>query len=130
MVKTINMEFCTAITCMDGRIQLPVIKYLQEKFAVKYVDTITEAGPNQILHKQEEELVIQSILLRLNISVDAHKSVGIAVVGHYDCARNPEPKDIQIEHIKSSIKFIKTHYSQVEMIGLWVDENWEVSEVV
>ena len=123
------MEFCTAITCMDGRIQLPVIKYLQKKFSAEYVDTITEAGPNLILHMQEEDLVIQSILQRLEISTNVHKSKGIAIVGHYDCARNPASKEIQIEHIKSSIEYIKNYDNGVEIVGLWVDENWEVSEI-
>lgn len=123
------MEFCTAITCMDGRIQLPVIKYLQKKFSAEYVDTITEAGPNLILHKQEEDLVIQSILQRLEISIDVHKSKGIAIVGHYDCAKNPTSKELQREHIKSSIEFIKSYNKGLEIIGLWVDENWAVTEI-
>lgn len=37
---------------MDGRVQLPVIKYLQDRFKVQYVDTITEPGPNLILAEQ------------------------------------------------------------------------------
>ena len=123
------MEFCTAITCMDGRIQLPVIKYLQKKFSAEYVDTITEAGPNLILHKQEEDLVIQSILLRLKISIEVHNSKGIAVVGHYDCAKNPTPREVQKEHIKGAIDFIKNYSDGLAIIGLWVDENWEVSEI-
>ena len=123
------MEFCTAITCMDGRIQLPVIKYLQKKFSAEYIDTITEAGPNLILHTQEEDLVIQSILVRLEISINVHKSKGIAIVGHYDCAKNPTPREVQKEHIKSSIEFIKQYSNSLEIIGLWVDENWKVSEI-
>ncbi len=46
------MSFCTTINCMDGRVQLPVIKYLQKHFNVDYVDSITEPGPNLILAKQ------------------------------------------------------------------------------
>ncbi|MHC5086790.1 MAG: carbonic anhydrase, partial [Planctomycetota bacterium] len=26
------MSFCTAINCMDGRVQLPVIPFLQNRF--------------------------------------------------------------------------------------------------
>ena len=37
--------FFTAINCMDGRVQLPVIKYVQEKFDILFVDMITEPGP-------------------------------------------------------------------------------------
>ena len=40
------MSFCTAINCMDGRVQLPVIRFLQERFKVDYVDVISEPGPN------------------------------------------------------------------------------------
>ena len=39
------MNFCTVINCMYGRVQLPVNKYLQKRFNVEFVDTITEAGP-------------------------------------------------------------------------------------
>ncbi len=36
--------FATAINCMDGRVQLPVIAYLKSKYVVDYVDAITEPG--------------------------------------------------------------------------------------
>jgi len=41
-----KMIFCTAVNCMDGRVQLPVINYLKERFSANYVDMITEPGPN------------------------------------------------------------------------------------
>ena len=37
--------FYSAINCMDGRVRLPVISYLRERFGVQHVDVITEAGP-------------------------------------------------------------------------------------
>jgi hypothetical protein len=43
------MAFCTAVTCMDGRVQLPVNAYLRERFGADFVDTITEPGPNAVL---------------------------------------------------------------------------------
>ncbi len=123
------MRFCTVINCMDGRIQLPVIKFLQKRFNVENVDSITEAGPNLILAELENETVVQSILDRLKISVEIHDSVGIAIVGHYDCARNPAPQKEQIEHIQKAVGFIRNLYEKTEVIGLWVDENWKVSEI-
>ena len=42
------MSFCTVVNCMDGRVQLPVIRYLQERFEVPYVDSITEVGPSGV----------------------------------------------------------------------------------
>ena len=123
------MRFCTAINCMDGRIQMPVIRYLLERFNVEYVDSITEAGPNLILSEQKNHVPIQSILERLKISIESHRSVGVAIVGHHDCAGNPAPRDDQIAHIQKATPFLRQQYENLEIIGLWVDENWEVHEV-
>ncbi len=123
------MKFCTAITCMDGRIQLPVIKYLQKRFSAKYVDLITEPGVNRILAEQQDVNLIESILTRLSISVEKHNSIGAAVVGHYDCAGNPTSKEEQFLQIEKSIRLIRQQYIELEIIGLWIDEKWKVNEI-
>jgi hypothetical protein len=114
---------------MDGRVQLPVMKYLQKRFNVGYVDSITEAGPNLILAQQADITIVESIFNRIKISVDHHSSVGIAVAGHYNCAGNPATKEQQTAHTLDAIRCIKRRYSDLEVIGLWVDENWKVSEL-
>ena len=123
------MKFCTAINCMDGRVQLPVIKYLQKRFNVEYVDTITEGGPNLILSEGKNEILIQSIFDRVKISVEKHNSVGIAITGHYDCAKNPASESEQIRQIEKAIEVIKKQFGNMEIIGLWIDENWHVKEL-
>jgi hypothetical protein len=114
---------------MDGRVQLPVIKYLQEYFNAEYVDSITEAGPVRILAEQENNAQIKSILQRLNISVESHQSVGIAIVAHDDCAGSPFPKEKQITQLKEAVCIIREKYVHLEIIGLWVDYNWHVHKV-
>lgn len=128
-MKRIGMSFCTVVNCMDGRIQIPVIKYLQKRFNVKYVDSVTEAGPNLILAKRDKKALVNSILSRVQISVEKHGSVGIAVVGHYGCAGNPAPKEEQIVHIQQGVEFVRREYPGLEVIGLWVDENWKVHDI-
>ena len=123
------MKFCSVINCMDGRVQLPVIKYLQKRFNVEYVDSITEAGPNLILSEGKNIDSIQGILNRLEISVKKHNSIGIGIVGHHDCAGNPTTRDIQIAQIQKAIKMLRRHYENIDIVGLWVDKNWEVHEV-
>ena len=123
------MSFCTVINCMDGRIQLPVIEYLKGRFCVDYVDSITEPGPNLILAQKTNVNVVESIFNRIKISVDHHGSVGIAVAGHYGCAGNPSTKEEQTEHTIEAIQCIKGEYSNLEVIGLWIDENWKVTEL-
>ena len=123
------MRFCSAVNCMDGRVQLPVIKYLQNRFNVDYVDTITEAGPDLILSQSKDTITVKTIFDRLDISVEKHNSVGIAIAGHHDCAGNPVPKEDHIKHIQKSVILLRQQYEDLEIIGLWVDENWEVHEI-
>ena len=122
-------KYCTAINCMDGRVQLPVIKYLQQYFKAEYVDSITEPGPVLILAEKTNKVIVDSILSRLNISAVTHQSLGIAIVAHHDCAGNPAPKDKQITQLKKAILTIREKYIDLEIIGLWVDDNWHIHKV-
>jgi len=116
---------------MDGRAQLPVIEYLQNRFDVKFVDMITEPGPNRLLAEAEEEDDgrVKSILLRCGISINNHGSVGIAVVGHHDCAGNPAEEAQQKRQIEQAISFLKQRWDTVEIIGLWLDADFRVHEL-
>jgi hypothetical protein len=115
---------------MDGRVQLPVIMYLKKRFNVEYVDSITEPGPNLILSEQKNSVSNQSILERLKISIERHNSVGVALVGHHDCAGNPASKEDQLVQIQKAITFLRQKYEKLVLIGLWVDESWKVHEVI
>lgn len=123
------MAFCTAVNCMDGRVQLPVIHYLAERFNVEYVDSITDPGPNLILARRSDKGIVDSIERRVSISVNKHKSIGIAVVGHHDCAGNPSQPSEQIEQTLESVRYLQEKFPDVPVIGLWVDELWSVSEI-
>ena len=124
------MSFCTVINCIDGRVQIPVINYLRDRFSTKYVDTVTEAGPNRIVGRQSNIAILDSILDRVNISINRHGSTGIAIVGHHDCAGNPASKADQLEDIELAAKYLANRFTQIPVIGLWVDETWQVSELV
>lgn len=88
---------------MDGRVQLPVIKYLQKRFQVEYIDVITEAGPNLILAEQKDKIKLESIL--------------------------SEPEEQQ-KHLQKAISFIESKYQGLKVIGLWVDKNLQVQKVL
>jgi hypothetical protein len=123
------MTFATAINCMDGRVQLPAIHYLQERFFAEYIDTITEPGPNRILAEQKNQSQVASILARVDISVQKHASCQIAVIGHHACAGNPVSKEKQITHIQKAVAFIQKQYPKTEVIGIWIDEKWRIHEI-
>ena len=123
------MSFCSVINCMDGRVQEQVIRFLKNYYSVDYVDSITEPGPVGIISAGTETGILESIKNRLEISISKHNSVGIAIVAHHDCAGNPVSKDQQLADMKKSVEFIRSHYSQLQLIQIWVDENWNVHEI-
>jgi hypothetical protein len=123
------MDFCTSIHCMDGRVQNPIQNYLKEKYSVKYIDSITEPGPCKILAEDKDKSVIDSIHSRIRISLEKHQSSLIAISGHHDCAGNPNTNEEQKQQVLQSMKFLKELYPRTEVVGLWVDGDWEVNAI-
>ena len=122
-------EFATAINCMDGRAQKPVLVYMQNSFNVDYVDMITEPGPNKILSEGKEENIIASLKKKTEISVEKHDSQIIVVAAHYDCAGNPENEAVQKRHLRKALSVIASWRLPVKIIALWLDENFVPSIV-
>ncbi|MHC4835530.1 MAG: carbonic anhydrase [Planctomycetota bacterium] len=123
------MSFCTAINCMDGRVQLPVIKFLQDRFGAEYVDSVTEAGPVRYFAGCDDKATLQSILTRVEISVGQHGSSCIAACSHAGCAGNPADDATQQQQLGEAVTFIKDNYPKTEVIGLWIDSDWQVHEM-
>jgi len=121
--------FGTAINCMDGRTQIPVIDYVKKRFGVEYVDMITEPGPIKALAEGKDEATLSSIKRRFEISTVKHGSKGVAVVGHHDCAGNPVEKENQLRQIAESIRTVRGWGFKGKIIGLWIDEHWRAHEV-
>lgn len=123
-------EFATAINCMDGRAQKPVVEYMVKHLGVDYVDMITEPGPNEILSENKDSNTIESLKKKVAISVEKHGSEIIAIAAHYDCAGNPETEDVQKEHLRKASSVIASWGFPVKrIIALWLDENFEPSVV-
>jgi len=123
-------KFVTAINCMDGRVQLPVIEWMKKEYKADYVDMITEPGPNKILAEKKPGSCVDSIKKRVEISVLKHASKIIAITGHYDCAGNPVEKETQLHQIKNAVETIRAWSFDLLIIGLWVDDHWTVHRIV
>ena len=123
-------KFATAINCMDGRAQEPVVEYMKKSFGVDYVDMITEPGPNKILSEGEDVNIIESLKKKVGISVEKHNSQIIAIVAHYDCAGNSENEDMQKKHLRKAVNVIASwRFPVKEIIALWLDENFKPSVI-
>ncbi len=119
-------KFATSVSCMDGRIQIPLINWIKENFSVDYVDTITEPGiDKQVADNTDLEL----IKTKVGISINKHESELIVVSGHYDCAGNPVSNEEHITQIKKGIEVIFSWNLGVKVVGVWVDETWKINTV-
>ena len=114
---------------MDGRAQIPVIGYLQERFKAEYVDMVTETGANGVLAPGQDAAAVVSMKRRVRISVEKHQSGGLAVVGHHDCAGNPVSDIQQNADTMLAVDFIREAFPQIPVIGLWLNERGDVEEL-
>ena len=116
----------TCLNCMDGRVQLPVLKWIKDNYPVDFVDVITEAGMDNVLCNQQD---ISEVLRSINISVNVNKSTRLFVVGHYDCRGNPVEEGVHRQEIGGAVERLKDHYPQHEIVGLWVNKTWNVEKL-
>ncbi len=119
-------KFATSISCIDGRIQIPLAKWIKENYSVDYVDTITEPGVDKTI---TENSVFESIKTKVSISINAHKSELVVLSGHYDCAANQVSNEKHVELIKKGIEVISSWNLGVKVIGVWVDDSWNVNTI-
>ena len=119
-------KFATSVSCIDGRIQIPLAKWIKENYSVDYVDTITEPGVDKTI---TENSVFESIKTKVSISINAHKSELIVFSGHYNCAANQVSNEEHIELIKKGIGVISSWNLGAKVIGVWVDDSWNINTV-
>lgn len=121
-------SFATVINCMDGRTQTQTNEWIRNHFEIDHVDTITEAGPDGIL-AGGDPAVVESIRKRTLISVDKHGSKNVIIVSHTDCTGNPVSKEEHMDQLRKSMVRIKDWDLGVNIIGVWIGEDWEVEEI-
>ena len=119
-------KFATSVSCMDGRIQIPLTNWIKENFSVDYVDTITEPGIDKQVADNTD---LESIKTKVGISINKHESELIIVSGHYDCAGNPVSNEEHITQIKKGIEVISSWNLGVKVVGVWVDDTWKINTV-
>jgi len=124
MIRTKN--FGIAISCIDGRVQLPIIHWFRETYRVDYVDVITEPGVERLFSDRNKAQQIRTKIIQ---SLNTNKARTIIISGHHDCEVNPISKKDHIAQIKNAIDTIKSWKLSVLVIGVWVNEDWEIEIV-
>ena len=121
-------KFVTAINCIDGRAHSPASNWLKASFAAEFVDLITEPGADKALAGGPADL-IEAAKQKVLISVNAHNSKTVAVVGHHDCAANPVSTAQHKQDIGKAVATVQSWDLPVQVIGLWVNAEWQVEVV-
>ncbi len=121
-------KFGTAVTCIDGRVQEPVAAWLKARYYLDSVDMVTESGADMVMAAGAPEDVER---LRRNVqrSVERHGSTVIALAGHYDCAANAGTREEHEAQLRAGLHTIRLWNLSATVLGLWVNEEWQVEVV-
>ena len=111
------------LNCIDGLVQLPVIQWIKDNYEMDYVDMITEPGIDGLLSDNANP--IDEINRKLRISIKKNNASIIFIVGHYDCKGNPVSESTHKEHILLAATRLKKEFSEITVIGLWVNSFWK-----
>jgi hypothetical protein len=119
------MEFATALSCIDGRIQRPVNDFLVVEFGVAYLDTVTRAGMVKYLTSSYDPAT-SAIVVDLDSSIRAHSVKNLALVAHRDCAGNPVDDETQLRQLDDAVAHFKRRYPELGVLGVWVDTGRDI----
>jgi carbonic anhydrase len=117
-------KFVTAINCMDGRVQEPVIQWMKRQFHADFVDMITEPGPDRLM-TAGPPWDVRSVRSRVEVSVHAHRSEVVAVAAHHDCAGYPVSKEEHLSALRKCVDIVASWHLPVRVLALWINDRWE-----
>jgi hypothetical protein len=124
-----NFKFGTAINCIDGRTQEPVIDFMKQKYNIDGVDMVTYPGVDGIISNKENSNEIALMRKAVSISIEKHRSRVIAVVGHFDCAGNPGDKEHHYRHILRALDEVSSWNFPAQIAGFYVNDKQQIEEV-
>ena len=124
-----DFKFGTAINCIDGRTQEPVIDFMKQKYDIDGVDMVTFPGVDGVISNRENSDEIAFIRNAVSISIEKHRSRIIAVVGHFDCAGNPGNREHHYAHIQRTVHEVSSWSFRAQVVGFYVNDKKQIEEV-
>ena len=110
--------FATAINCIDGRAQIPIIEYLKTRHEADYVDMINAPGINGLIAHDRDAARIEAIRNDLRISLGRPGRSFVAVCAHDDCLGNPVDEAQHKDDVRTALARLKEWHPRVEMISV------------
>ena len=100
-------KYAICLNCIDGSVQIPVIKWIQETYKIDFVDMITDVGIDRVIADVSFDL--KEMLSKLEFARERHHANHIFIVGHHDCCGNFAGPELQKKEIKIAVKRIKRY---------------------
>ncbi|MGI9609261.1 MAG: carbonic anhydrase [Acidimicrobiia bacterium] len=113
-------KFGTAIACIDGRFLKRTIDHIELRLGVRHVDTITTAGAVKHL-AGNLAAEGEALLANVQVSLQAHSSLGTAIVAHGECAGNPVPDRTQKEQLASAVETLTSLFPDMDVSAFFLD---------
>jgi hypothetical protein len=123
-------RFGTAINCIDGRTQQPLIDYMKKNFSIDGIDIVTFPGADGIFSDKARTTEVTLARRAVSVSVEKHGSEVIAIAGHHDCAGNPGDASHHYSQITKATREISLWNLHTVVIGLYLNEKWRVEKVL
>lgn len=128
-----GQAFFTSVGCIDGRSEFAVAKWGRKKFGVEYADAITESGlVGQLSKDHLDKYLIDSLVNKIKISLEKHKSKNIVVSGHEDCAGHPVSEEKHKEDILKAVELLELIFPKISVVPAYakkINDSWTVEEL-
>jgi len=118
--------FATCLSCIDGRVALPVTYYIKSKHRVAFVDYITEAGMDGFIFQPG---ALEGILRKADFSFKNHHSSILYIVGHTQCSGNVVDDEQHRKDILGAVERLRRLRPSVAVGGLFVNKEWKAVPV-
>ena len=121
--EDVGASFALVLSCIDGRIQLPLQAWARGSLNVDYADVVTEPGIDLVL-AHGSATAREGILDKACVSRLAHHSACLILAGHADCAANPVDRAQHEVQIAGAVAYLRSALPRVAVIGVFLDEAW------
>lgn len=125
----VEITYAAAITCVDGRARQPLTDWIQQNHHVHYVDLISVPEPDVTLIEGAPE-AIEIVRQQIDYVVRTHHPAMLALAGHFDCAGNTISAEDHRMRIRRAVELVKAWRFPVRILGLWLNDQWQVEVVV
>ena len=125
------VPFVAVLTCIDGRVLPPTLAHMGDMCDAEHVDVITAPGMDGLL--AGGGAAADGALRALEVSMVAHGTRDVVVVGHDDCAGHPADPAERGGIVARAVEAVLARHPTLSVTGLHLRQEaagWQADEVL